>query len=481
LEKPKKLIAPLRSRSTLKGGTVRIRKEVVQEVAMQICVVGVGYVGLVTATCFAHTGNTVIGVDDDQEKIRLLQQGKVPIYEPLLDQMVEGAVQRRKLRFTGSLEEGVRTSQVIFICVGTPPFESGEADLSSVEAVARRIAEVNNEDYKLVVEKSTVPVQTGYWIEKTLRFYSRGEKSRFDVASNPEFLREGSAVEDFLHPDRIVVGVESPEAERTLRTLYDPVIRGAFQCPIHQECPKRGEVPFFVTDIASAELIKHASNSFLAMKISYINVIADLCEKVGADALKVAEGMGLDRRIGRAFLGAGIGFGGFCFPKDLQAFIRIGEKYGCNLNLLREVERINKERIDVVFRKLQEHLWILRDKTVAVLGLSFKPNTDDIRFAPAIELIRRLLKEGAAVKTYDPKAMPKAQKVVGSVEFCADPYEALCGADAVVIATEWEEFKSLDLLRVKQQMRRPLIIDGRNIFDRKVVESLGIEYSGIGR
>ncbi|MFQ5881352.1 MAG: UDP-glucose dehydrogenase family protein, partial [Candidatus Methylomirabilales bacterium] len=440
----------------------------------------VGYVGLVTATCFAHMGNKVIGVDDDRQKIKLLEQGNIPIYEPLLDQMVANAVKEGRLVFTEYVEEGVRSCQVVFICVGTPPLDSGEADLSSVEGVARRIAEVA-EGYKLIVEKSTVPVQTGLWIEKTLRSYSRAEKSRFDVASNPEFLREGSAVEDFLHPDRIVVGVQSEGAERTLRALYDPVIRGLFHCPVHQECPKRGEVPFLVTDIASAELIKHASNSFLAMKVSYINVIADLCERVGADVLKVAEGMGLDRRIGRAFLNAGIGFGGFCFPKDVQAFIRIGEKYGCDLSLLREVERINRERIDVVLRKLQDHLCVLRGKTIAVLGLSFKPDTDDIRFAPAVELIRRLQEEGADVRTYDPKAMPKAQEVLESVQFCADPYGALDSVDAGVIVTEWEEFKRLDLLRVKQQMRRPLIIDGRNIFDRKLMESLEIEYSGIGR
>lgn len=446
---------------------------------MEVCVIGVGYVGLVTAACFSYMGNTVSGVDDDGEKIKLLQQGKLPIYEPFLDQLVTQAIDQGRLRFTGDLEEGIGRCQVVFICVGTPPLEHGDADLSSVESVTRRIGEVA-EGRKLIVEKSTVPVQTGFWIEKTLRLYGRGEMDRFDVASNPEFLREGSAVEDFFHPDRIVVGVEKPEAEQLLRSLYDPVIRGVFQCPVHGACPRRGEVPFVVTDMVSAELIKHASNSFLAMKISYINLIADLCEKVGADVSMVAKGMGLDRRIGRAFLDAGIGFGGFCFPKDLQAFVRIGEIHGCDLGLLREVERINKERIDVVHRKLQDHLWNIRGKMIAVLGLAFKPNTDDIRFAPSLEVIQRLLKEGARVRTYDPKAMPKARKVLESVEFCGDPYEALEGADAAVIVTEWEEFKQLDLGRVKQHMRRPLIIDGRNIFDRKLMESLGIEYRGIG-
>lgn len=447
---------------------------------MEICVIGVGYVGLVTSACLAHLGNTVTGVDDDREKIKLLQRGEVPLYEPFLDHMVSRAMSEGKLRFTESLEEGVASCQVVFICVGTPPLEHGDADLSSVESVVRRIAEVA-EDPKLIVEKSTVPVQTGFWIEKTLKLYGRGDTDRFAVASNPEFLREGSAVEDFLHPDRIVVGVEKPEPAELLRALYGPVLRGDFDCPVHETCARRREVPFLVTDMASAELIKHASNSFLAMKISYINLIADLCERAGADVSMVAEGIGLDRRIGRAFLNAGIGFGGFCFPKDLQAFVRIGEKLGCDLSLLKEVERINKERIDVIARKLQEHLWIIRGKTITVLGLSFKPNTDDIRFAPAIELIRRLLREEAKVKAYDPKAMPKAQRVLDSVEFCSDPYSALEGADAAILATEWDEFKQLDLQRAKQRMRRPLIIDGRNILDRRAVESLGIEYTGIGR
>jgi UDPglucose 6-dehydrogenase len=447
---------------------------------MEVCVVGVGYVGLVTAACFAHMGNTVKGVDDDRDKISLLQQGKIPIYEPFLDDVVTQAMSAGRLRFTESLEEGVESCQVIFICVGTPPLEDGEADLSSVESVVRRIAEVA-EGRTLIVEKSTVPVQTGFWIEKTLKLYGGGDADRFMVASNPEFLREGSAVEDFFHPDRIVVGVERPEPAALLHSLYGPVIRGTFHCPVHGTCPRGSDVPFLVTDMASAELIKHASNSFLAMKISYINLIADLCERVGADVSLVAEGMGLDQRIGRAFLNAGVGFGGFCFPKDLQAFVRIGEKHGCDLSLLKEVERINKERIDVIFRKLQDHLWIIRGKTVTVLGLSFKPNTDDIRFAPSIELIQRLLRDEARVKVYDPKAMPKAQKVLEGVEFCNDAYEALESADGAVLVTEWDEFKQLDLHRVKQRMRRPLMIDGRNMFERRTVESLGIEYDGMGR
>ena len=447
---------------------------------MDVCVIGVGYVGLVTAACLAHAGHSVIGVDDDREKIELLQGGKLPIYEPFLDELIVQGVGEGRLRFTESVAEGVRPSTVVFICVGTPPLENGEADLSGIEDVVRRIAEVT-QGRKVIVEKSTVPVQTGVWIEKTLNPYGRGAGGRFVVASNPEFLREGSGVEDFLHPDRIVIGVEHHEEEQVLRALYDPIIRGTFHCPVHQTCSPRREVPFLVTDIASAELIKHASNSFLAMKISYINLIADLCERVGADVVKVAEGMGLDRRIGRAFLDAGIGFGGFCLPKDVQAFVRIGEKHGVDLRLLKEVERINEERVDVVIRKLRDHLSVLRGKVIAVLGLSFKPNTDDIRFAPALEIIWRLRTEGACVRVYDPRAMVKARSVLEGVELCRDSYEAVDGADALVVATDWEEFKRLDLPQVKRRMRQAVIIDGRNIFDPGLMEALGFDYVGMGR
>jgi UDPglucose 6-dehydrogenase len=447
---------------------------------MEICVVGVGYVGLVTAACFSHTGHMVVGVDDDREKIASLRRGRVPIFERHLDQLVSQGIGEGRLRFTDDLVEGVGTSSIVFICVGTPPLESGEADLSAIEDVVRRIAQVA-ESRMVIVEKSTVPVQTGLWMEKALILYGGGQTGRFAVASNPEFLREGSAVEDFLHPDRIVIGVDQPEAEEVLRSLYEPVIRRRFRCPVHETCEASREVPFLVTDVVSAELIKHASNSFLATKISYINLIADLCERVGADVAKVAEGMGLDRRIGRAFLDAGIGFGGFCLPKDLQAFVRIAEKHGIELRLLKEVERINEERVDVVLRKLRQRLLVLRGKAVAVLGLSFKPDTDDIRFAPALEIIRRLRGEGTSVRAYDPQAMFKAAGVLEAVEFCRDAYEAVEGADALVVATEWEEFRRLDLFQVKRRMRQPVIIDGRNIFDRGLMESLGFEYVGMGR
>lgn len=447
---------------------------------MEICIVGTGYVGLVTGACLAEIGHHVVCVDDDLEKIATLKQGQIPIFEPGLDDLVTRNRRKGRLSFTTELKEGIEAATVIFICVGTPPLEDGDADLSAVEQVARRIGELSS-TYKLVVEKSTVPVQTGEWIEKTLKVYKRDEDAGFDVASNPEFLREGSAIEDFLHPDRIVVGVEHPRAERLLRELYEPIVNRAFTCQTHSSCGETGPVPFLVTDIKSAELIKHASNSFLAMKISFINSVADLCELVGADVELVAEGMGLDRRIGRAFLNAGLGFGGFCFPKDLQAFVKIAEKCGYDFGLLREVDRINEARIAQAIKKLKDQLWILKEKVIGVWGLAFKPDTDDVRYSPALALIKRLLAEGVAVKAYDPKAMERVRQELPSLVCCQNPYEVASGADALVVATEWKEFGSLDLTRVKSLMRRPLMLDGRNLFDRQKMKAMGFEYLGIGR
>jgi UDPglucose 6-dehydrogenase len=447
---------------------------------MRICIVGTGYVGLVAGTCLAEIGHRVVCVDDDRHKIEVLQSGEMPIYEPGLEELVAINLRKGHLAFTADLREGIEAATAVFICVGTPPLEDGDADLSAVEQVARRIGELSS-SYKLVVEKSTVPVQTGMWIEKTLRAYSDDGHLEFDVASNPEFLREGSAVVDFLHPDRIVVGVGHPRAERLLREMYDPIIRRTFVCPVHSTCSATDPVPFLVTDIRSAELIKHASNSFLAAKISFINSVADLCELVGADVELVAEGMGLDARIGRAFLKAGLGFGGFCFPKDLQAFVKIAEKCGHDFRLLREVDRINQTRIPQAIKRLKEQLWILKEKVIGVWGLAFKPDTDDVRYSPAIALIKQLLAEGASVRAYDPKAMEKARGEIASARLCRDPYEAASGADAVVVATEWKEFESLDLTRVKTLMRRPLVLDGRNLFDREKMKSMGFEYLGIGR
>jgi len=447
---------------------------------MNICVVGAGYVGLVTGSCLADIGHRVICIDNDEGKIRMLNAGQMPIYEPYLEDLIQQNRNRGNLSFSAELSRGAEDSEVIFICVGTPPLENGEADLSFVEKVTREVG-ATADSHKLVVEKSTVPVQTSEYIYRTLQIYSREEKGHFDVASNPEFLREGSAVLDFFHPDRIVIGVDKHRTEETLREIYRPILEGTFRCPVHSSCAPATHPPFFVTDLKSAELIKHASNSFLATKISFINAIGEICEKVGADVQKVAEGMGLDPRIGKEFLKAGLGFGGFCFPKDLQAFVRIAEKCGYDFALLKEAEKINKSRIDVAMEKLKKNLWVLREKTIAFLGLAFKPQTDDIRFAPAMELIRRLREEGCRIRAFDPQAMKKASREIPEIFYGRDPYEVAEGAEALVLSTEWPEFLDLDWDKMRRVMARPFILDGRNFLPRSRVTALGFEYVGMGR
>ncbi|HSC70072.1 MAG TPA: UDP-glucose/GDP-mannose dehydrogenase family protein [Candidatus Methylomirabilis sp.] len=447
---------------------------------MNVSVIGTGYVGLVTGACLAEIGHHVVCMDDDAAKIEVLTRGAMPIYEPHLEGLVRRNRMAGRLHFTSQVGEAVRDAAVIFICVNTPPLPDGEADLSYVELATRRIAEHATRS-ALITEKSTVPVQTGAWIEKTLAVYRKRPSVTFDVASNPEFTREGMAVEDFLHPDRIVVGVGSPRAEQTLRELYAPIVEGKFRCPIHPECRQDRAVPFLVTDLRSAELIKHASNAFLALKISFANALADVCERAGGDVLRVVEGVGLDKRIGRAFLNAGIGFGGSCFPKDVKAFVKIAEKSGYDFVLLQEVDRINEGRRDMVLQKLKQALWILRGKRIGLLGLAFKPNTDDVRQAPALGIARRLLEEGAEVQGYDPQATQKASQALPGLTLCSDPYAAAAQAEALVLCTEWAEFADLDWARVKAQMIRPLILDGRNALDRERLVSLGFEYIGIGR
>ncbi len=447
---------------------------------MNVCVLGTGYVGLVTGACLAEIGHQVLCMDDDARKIEILLAGGMPIYEPYLEGMVKRSRAAGHLQFTTDVTEAVREAALIFICVNTPPLPDGEADLSYVELATRRIAEHASRS-TLITEKSTVPVQTGAWIEKTLAIYSKRPGVEFDVASNPEFTREGMAVEDFLHPDRIVVGVSSARAEQTLRELYAPIVEGRFRCPIHADCRQDRAVPFLVTDLRSAELIKHASNSFLAMKISFANALADVCELAGGDVLQVVKGVGLDKRIGRAFLNAGIGFGGSCFPKDLKAFVKIAEKGGYDFALLKEVDRINERRREMVLEKLKRALWILRGKRIGLLGLAFKPNTDDVRQAPALAIARWLLEEGAEVRGYDPQAAAKAQQAIPELTICADPYAVAAQAEAVILCTEWAEFLALDWPRMKGQMVRPLILDGRNALDREKLISLGFEYIGIGR
>lgn len=443
--------------------------------------IGCGYVGLVTGACLAEIGHEVVCTDNDESKIKTLHAGQLPIYEPHLDEIVERARAGKRLSFTNDVHEAIRTGDAIFICVGTPPLENGDADLSAIDRVAKWIA-TESRTPKLVIEKSTVPVQTGQQLKRALAVYGRNGGVTFQVASNPEFLREGSAVGDFLHPDRIVVGVEEKGAEEKLREIYRPILEKRFNCPVHANtCPPSAAPPFVVTTINSAELIKHASNSFLAMKISYANALADLCEKLDANVQEVTCAMGLDPRIGPQFLSAGLGFGGFCFPKDIQAFIRLAERAGVDFALLREAERINKQRIALFLEKARRVLWVLKEKKIGILGLAFKPNTDDIRFAPAIELIRQLLSEGAHVSAYDPEAAEKTRAVYPDIHYGADAYAVAKDADAVLVVTEWPEFRALDWKRVHDSMARPLIFDGRNLLDPAEMKRLGFEYHSVGR
>lgn len=427
-----------------------------------ICIIGTGHVGLVTGACFAKLGNKVICVDDDIPKVEGLKRGALPFYEPGLEEMVHRNMKQSNLSFTTSVEEGTKASDIIFIAVGTPQKPNGEADLTSVEGVSRRIAKAMAE-YKLIVEKSTVPVKTGSSIKRTI-YLSNLHKVDFDVASNPEFLREGSAIEDFMKPDRIVIGVETERAADILVELYRSL-----------------NAPIMITSIETAELIKHASNSFLALKISYINAIANICERVGADVTKVAEGMGYDRRIGREFLDAGAGYGGYCFPKDLSAFIKVAEEVGYDFELLKVIQRINNFQRQQIVEKAKNALWNLKDKTIGILGLAFKPNTDDMREAPSIDIIRQLQQEGVQIKAYDPQAMKNAGRILHNIEYCPSPYEAAKDSDALIIVTEWEEFKNLDLLRIKQLLKQPVIVDSRNVFDPAKIKASGFSYIGVGR
>lgn len=428
----------------------------------KIAVIGTGYVGLVTGTCLADIGHRVICVDNDKDKIDMLKHGKIPIYEPGLSSLVSKNVRKKRLFFCNDIAEAVKISQVIFIAVGTPPRAKGEADLSAVEDVAEKIAK-NMNSYKLIVQKSTVPIATGDWVESTISMFKK-KHAKFDIASNPEFLREGTAIEDFMYPDRIVIGAESKKAREILARVYKPI-----------------KAKIIFTDIKSAELIKHASNSFLAMKISFINSLSRICDLSKADIDKVAEGIGMDKRIGKDFLKASLGYGGFCFPKDLAAFISVSERLGYNPELLKAVAKVNEQQKEFFFRKIKKAVWNIGGKKIAVLGLSFKPNTDDIRLSPAIAIVNMLKKEGAQISVFDPKAMEKAKKELIGVDYCNDSYEAIKGADCLVIATDWNEFKELDLKRVKRLLKRPIIVDGRNMFEPGKMRKLGFTYVSIGR
>lgn len=424
--------------------------------------VGSGYVGLVTGACLAEIGHKVICVDKERSKIDSLNAGHIPIFEPGLEAVVRKNWKAKRLSFTTDLGGAVEASDVVFIAVNTPPLPDGGADLSYVEACTREVAK-HTTRYKLLVEKSTVPVQTGERIQKTLADMHVTSET-LEVASNPEFLREGSAVQDFLKPDRLVFGVRSKKAEKILRELYKPV-----------------KAPVIVTDIGSAELIKHASNSFLAMKISYINAIAQLCEKVGADVEKVATGMGFDRRIGASFLKAGIGYGGSCFPKDVSAFIKIAEKNGISFDLLKATQAINDMQRVHLLKRLEEALWTLRGKTIGVLGLAFKPETDDLRNAPAIDIIKALLDGGAQVRAHDPVAMERMKTIYPTVTYVKSPLEAAKEADAVVLLTEWKVYRSLKLKSLASVMKTPIFVDGRNAFDPEAMRKAGLTYHCVGR
>ncbi|MFA5117933.1 MAG: UDP-glucose/GDP-mannose dehydrogenase family protein [Candidatus Omnitrophota bacterium] len=428
----------------------------------KVAVIGAGYVGLVTAVCFAELGNRVVCVDNDPGKIALLKKGHVPIYEPGLEALLKKNVASKRLVFSGSIKDATLQSQVIFICVGTPPRDDGSADLSAIEKVAETIARAMTE-YKVIIEKSTVPAETGEKIKRTIAMNRAGGVG-FDVVSNPEFLREGQAIEDTMHPERIVIGLESKKAEKIMRDLFKPI-----------------KAPIIVTDIESAEIIKHASNSFLATKISFINAVACVCEKVGADVEKVALGMGYDKRIGKAFLRAGAGFGGFCFPKDLDAFIHLAHHKGYEFELLKLVRKINDGQKKLLIKKIEDALWIIKDKTIAVLGLSFKPDTDDTRCSVAIDVIRMLQAAGAVIRAYDPQAMAKARLLLENVTFCKSPYEAVKMSNCLLIMTEWDEFRALDFARIKKLLRQPVIVDGRNMFECAEMKRRGFVYKSFGR
>src|SRR5579864_9547457 len=449
---------------------------------MHITIVGSGYVGLVAGACFADMGHQVILVDNDQHKLGALKNGQVPIHEKFLPELL-ARHRGRSLTFSNDLRSAVQASAAVFIAVGTPPTEQGHADLSYVESVARIIPSAIN-GYKVIVEKSTVPVYTSEWIRKIIRRNAAAPDS-FDVASNPEFLREGTAVTDFFYPDRIVVGADNERCAAVLRAVYSPLTDGSYyQRQDAIPGPDRAQIPppVIVTSTKSAELIKHACNAFLAMKISFINAVASVCESVGANVQQVCQGIGTDSRIGPRFLNPGIGYGGSCFPKDLMAFRAVARECGYEFRLLDEVMRINEDQRQRFLRKVRNALWTLRGKRLGVLGLAFKGGTDDIRESPAILLVQTLVQEGCVVAAYDPAAMERAREVLRSnVEFVGSPYEAAAGADALLILTEWEEFATLDLPQINSKLRYPIVIDGRNLYNPEMMAAHGFTYYSVGR
>ncbi|MFZ3064460.1 MAG: UDP-glucose/GDP-mannose dehydrogenase family protein [Nitrospirota bacterium] len=433
---------------------------------MNICVIGTGYVGLVTGTCFAEFGVNVVCVDKDKNKIDKLNNGAIPIYEPGLEELVKKNVKDGRLSFTTDIDKAINNSLVVFIAVGTPPKDDGSADLSYVEDVARSIAR-NLNGYKVIVTKSTVPVGTGEKIRKIILEVNKKQEN-FDIVSNPEFLREGSAIEDFMRPNRVVIGASSERAVEVMKELYRPLYLI--------------ETPFVITNVESAEMIKYASNAFLATKISFINEIANICERVGADIHAVAKGMGLDHRIGSKFLHPGPGYGGSCFPKDTQAIAQIARENNYTFEVVEAVVNVNKKQKERMIEKIVKMVDELKGKTISILGLSFKPNTDDMRDAPSVDIINGLLKRGAKIKAYDPVAMDEARKIFNDdIKYCKDSYDAAEGSDALVLITEWNQFRSLDMSKIKGLLKSPVIIDLRNVYEPQKMKELGIRYTGVGR
>jgi UDPglucose 6-dehydrogenase len=451
---------------------------------VSICVIGSGYVGLVAAVCFAEIGHHVICVDNDEAKVKTLREGGVPIFEDCLPELLATHLDRG-VEFTSDLASAVERSEAIFIAVGTPQGETGAADLSYVEAVVSEIARHIN-SYKVIVEKSTVPVYTNEWISRVLHRHGVDTKS-FDVVSNPEFLREGTAVLDFLHPDRIVVGANNERAADVLRRIYAPLTTGAYYDQpgaLAGICTASTPARLLVTSAQSAEIIKHASNAFLALKISFINAVANLAESVDADIEDIAEGMGLDTRIGPKFLRAGLGYGGSCFPKDVAAFHWVAQQQGVNFKLLQEIRKINEAQREIFYNKVLSALWTLRGKRLTALGLAFKGDTDDIRDSPGIEVIKKLMEAGATVTAYDPAAMERAKTVLppsDKMRYADDVYEAAKDADAVLILTDWKQFAQLDLVRLNQAVRFPIVIDGRNLYKPQTMQDHGFTYVSVGR
>ncbi len=451
---------------------------------VSICVIGSGYVGLVAAACFADMGHKVVCVDNDEARVKLLREGGVPIFEEHLPELL-ARHRGRGVTFTSNLGEAVEKSEAVFIAVGTPQGDSGAADLSYVEAVVAEIARMIK-SYKVIVEKSTVPVYTNDWIRRVLHRHGV-EAERFDVVSNPEFLREGTAVVDFLHPDRIVVGASNERSAELLRRIYEPLTGGSYYSQpgaVAGACSAAHTAKLVVTSTQSAEIIKHASNAFLAMKISFINAVANLAEAVDADIEDIAAGMGLDSRIGPRFLRAGLGYGGSCFPKDVAAFHWVAQERGVSFQLLEEVCKINDAQREIFFNKVRSALWTLRGKHLAALGLAFKGETDDIRESPGIEIIKKLLQSGAIVTAYDPAAMERAKEILppaANMKYAGDLYEAAKDADALLILTDWKEFAAIDLARLNRALRFPIVIDGRNLYKPAEMQKHGFTYVSVGR